>query len=533
MVTTSFLIQDFNKGNPYSDYGKVALDERFVGREREMRIMHQRLLTRNVGSLSLIGLPRIGKTSLIYQVIINNADRLRKEKILIHYCDFGSIDNSGQSFKIYIKNLMKKMIRTLTELAVDGELTGKLEEYLTEYLQDDEQDAIRDFFELLHRSGYRCIAIIDEFDYAKESLRPYQFQFLRHVASTPNFGFILCTVSRKSLKEIEPSSGIGSDFSNIFEPLYITPFSQNDVSSYWDLFAREGIETSSTYQMQIHHLSGGHPHIMNMLNSIVYRSVCETDQDGLELLQTVESELKLSLTQHYENTLDVLHQEGLMRHLIQILVGPLVDTKEIHRLKLVNYGIIREMKTTNEDGNEVTLYSSFSEHFKRYLTLKSHIDFEYWQIWSKTEEVLRELITIVLNKRYGNPWEDNYLKEKPNKLKRIEELIELRSSYKNDFGERAPDNLLHYTYPMDLWNLFISDLWNLFFHHFFPGKISEWKDRIEKLAKFRNPFAHNNGRILTDEQVNSAKQICELVVEEIESKKELVSNYLKAIKEFK
>lgn len=63
--------------NPFADYGRIVSGERFIGREKEIRMINQRVLGTAYGNLAIIGLPRIGKSSLAWHAIMD-----RKEELL-------------------------------------------------------------------------------------------------------------------------------------------------------------------------------------------------------------------------------------------------------------------------------------------------------------------------------------------------------------------------------------------------------------------------------------------------------------------
>jgi hypothetical protein len=55
--------------NIYEDFGKVInSEERYIVRDLEDDTIN-RIFSKNFGSYSLVGLPRVGKTSMIYKLI--------------------------------------------------------------------------------------------------------------------------------------------------------------------------------------------------------------------------------------------------------------------------------------------------------------------------------------------------------------------------------------------------------------------------------------------------------------------------------
>ena len=63
--------------NPFADYGKIIHGDRFIGRVPEILTIEQRVLGREkYGNLAIMGLPRVGKTSLAWQAIMEKKEEL-------------------------------------------------------------------------------------------------------------------------------------------------------------------------------------------------------------------------------------------------------------------------------------------------------------------------------------------------------------------------------------------------------------------------------------------------------------------------
>ena len=60
--------------NPFADFGSIVFGQRFVGREKELNAIAQRVLGDNYGNLAIMGLPRIGKSSLAWQGIMTKKE---------------------------------------------------------------------------------------------------------------------------------------------------------------------------------------------------------------------------------------------------------------------------------------------------------------------------------------------------------------------------------------------------------------------------------------------------------------------------
>ena len=54
--------------NPFADFGATIYGKRFIGRNHELRLIDSRLFSEaGFGALAVIGLPRVGKTSLLLE----------------------------------------------------------------------------------------------------------------------------------------------------------------------------------------------------------------------------------------------------------------------------------------------------------------------------------------------------------------------------------------------------------------------------------------------------------------------------------
>ena len=82
-----------------------------------------------------------------------------------------------------------------------------------------------------------------------------------------------------------------------------------------------------------------------------------------------------------------------------------------------------------------------------------------------------------------------------------------------NFPEKASTHLVDYTYPKDMYDIFISTDWSTVYCHVFNGQKKDWVKKFEVLAKTRNPIAHNNGYFLNDSDKNLAISYCEEIIE--------------------
>ena len=84
--------------NPFADFGSIVYGQRFVGREKELNVIAQRVLGDNYGNLAIMGLPRIGKSSLAWHGIMTKKEQLQKKKIVPIFFQTGSCRDARSFF---------------------------------------------------------------------------------------------------------------------------------------------------------------------------------------------------------------------------------------------------------------------------------------------------------------------------------------------------------------------------------------------------------------------------------------------------
>jgi AAA+ ATPase superfamily predicted ATPase len=117
--------------NPFSDYGGIVSQNKFVGRKTEIKQIHKRVLGETFGNLAIMGLPRIGKSSLAWNSIIVNKNELIKNNILPIWIPLGELSNLNELFDEVLTNtceiVNKNEIAVLEELKeIAGELNGQI-----------------------------------------------------------------------------------------------------------------------------------------------------------------------------------------------------------------------------------------------------------------------------------------------------------------------------------------------------------------------------------------------------------------------
>ena len=518
------VIKELNIANPFADNAGIVTGERFVGRVNEIKEIHTRILGELYGNLAIVGLPRIGKSSLVWNALIPLKEKLCQEKHIISYISVSSGDSTVNFFKGLALSILEEI-----EFAEDLVDIYKRLESIYNDIKSNQNDRfeylnqVKKFFKFCKKSNLRTTFILDEFDYSEKIFSVADFQFLRELSTLPETKVCLITISRRTIQELEPENGAISNFYGVFSELRLQLFSNYDLDAYWKRVEKIGIQVSEEYKKELYYFVGSHPYWMDMVNYHVFDGVKKGIKSSRELLSDIGSKLKKTLWDNYENIISLMEDEGLKSHFIQAVVGPVLDLTQMSIEKLIKYGLIEPILAREKYGsyfkklidaglaneNDIS-YISFSTHLNDYLKLKESY-FDIWPLWNEAEHRVRNLITVHLKEKYGENWRDAFVSANPRKENYILRMEEMRAKNKRIFGNLASDNLVSYTYPLDMWNCFISTDWT-WFQRVLSGQQTIWREKFMLLSKVRNPIAHSNRDFVHQDEQTKAKEICKELI---------------------
>lgn len=525
------VIKTLSLENPFADYGSIITGHRFVGRIEAIKTIHNRILGESYGNIAIMGLPRIGKTCLAWNAMMPLKDELSQKKHFLSFIGVSTVSNSNDFFKLLISS-------TLDEIEFseeNGAVFSKLQS-IYDKLRAVEKDRfeftnhVQKFFKFLKRSGVRVTYILDEFDYAEKIFSVSDFQTLRQLSSQPETQICLITVSRRTIQEIEPENGAISNFYGVFSDLRIGMFSDLDISDYWKHTSSIGIEITEAYQKKVEYLAGRHPYLIDLLNYHIFNDLKANSESNFEkVVETTESTIRLTLYNSFDSTLGLLHSENLYAKAFQLVLGPVYDVSSSDEQKLLKYEFLKEVNQVTKETllkrslgvqniQKHSSYICFSEFFTKYWNLKFS-ETNYWPLWETTEKGLRELVKVHLDEKYGDDWLTEYKLEyasSDGKMKGIGNLEYVRGSTKIEFGNLASNHLIDYTFPRDIYNLFISSDWH-WFGQVFGNNLKDWGKKFTLLSTVRNPIAHSNSEFIPQETINLCKIYCSEILEKIKS----------------
>lgn len=470
-------------GNPYAGYGSVVLGRRLVGREKEITRILARL---GSGSMSIIGEPRIGKTSLVKETLRRFRGSSRRTPFT--WINLKCVSDSQCLFTEMADGIMEDLVDSCSM-----EIPESTARVLSQQPRDGYESWRRTcrVLKSLKKAGLTCIVVVDEFD-AVRRMDDFTMQRLREMLiHHEDFGLSAVIVSRRDLSSLEGQVDGCSPLSNACEPLYVTPLFPSDLElmvgragPVWSLSAKD------LRQLETH--CGGHPYLAEMIlcNGWEERSVEKGIAHSLA-----------SLFDYYEALKQLLQEDELFDQLLQLVVGPRWSLELRARERFARRGLVRQKAGSDSE------FDAFSTHFTSYLEKASReAEGDLWVLWRETETAIRDFVERVYRDHLGEDWLEDLRGSNDGIKLCMGKCQERMEREVKNFGACASTRLLDYTYPMDLWSL-INATWNCFQPHL-GNTTSYWNERFSKLAKVRTPVSHSRELHVPEGEIALAQQYC-------------------------
>ena len=486
--------------NPFADYGTVVSGQRFIGREKSLLAIENRVLRpQEPGNLAIIGEPRIGKSSLIHKAVMERKQDFIDKRLVPIWINLATFDDSQSFFRALVVNcydeledldLLSEPINLTSERALQVGLAWS-----------ESYGRIQRFFQKIRQSGTRILYVLDEFDHARHLFKNNisGFQGLRELSYRPEWRVTFITTSRRTIREIEEHTQAISTFDGIFQKHYLSMFDNNDLQIYFSRFDSFGSAISLDNKKQIDFYCGGYPYLLEMIGFEIAEMFREIEQLNIdESVKRVES----SMLDQYDRMIALMQEDGSLNKLLQILIGPIIDVKQTDVDNFLRYGLI---KVTDEGQ-----YNAFSSHFRNYLKLVER-QVELWPIWRKTELALRELITTKMIEKYGEQWNSKLEKSRPNLKTLFDNCRTAQINEMKSFGNRASQNIIDFTYPKDLFDIMNVE-WKEIFGPILGKDKNYWEQRAQLLSKVRNPLAHLRDSVLAEHERQLAEGYCKEIL---------------------
>ena len=491
-----------DRANPYADYGTVVSGERFIGRERELSLIRGRIFgDRAFGSLAVVGLPRIGKTSLVQEAIQREDARFDPLRVVVARVDVGTFASVNELFvslisnlheEVKLKNLSTSLIEERAVHVLDGPSTGF--------------DGIRRFFRSLRQHNVRAVCVLDEFDAGRYVFadNPQCFHWLRELCSNPEFKAAVVLLSKRRLQDIARIAGHESDYwANVLMTVSVRGFDEVERSGFFDRLATNGVVLDDVGRAEVEATCGGHPYLLDAFAYFAFERVAMGERINVGQVRRMTSHI---LRSYFEQVETVLHDGPVLRKVVQILVGPQYDVVADDVDSLVAYGVLQR--------DEQRAVKPFADAFCDYLRLvESRVDI--WPLWRDTERALRDALDSRLEERFGSPWLEP-LKKAHQKLCTLIESCEGKIEHERArFGIQASENVLAYSYPHEIFQIMSVD-WSSLGEPLLGKDRQAWASKFALLSKIRTPLAHNREEAIQVAERTQTEGICKEILARLE-----------------
>ena len=498
--------------NPFVSNADPVDTKHFIGRNAEIQgkikkavFAHESLL-----NLSIIGIPNIGKTSLINNAVLVRKDELKKCGVYPIVLDISILGNPLSFFRLLAR-------KTLTHLEENNLYQDKVQRMkdsvTTEMTEENFVGNITVFFEAVEETvektrDFHALFILDRFDHAKSVLDELTYlNLLRNLASKSCLSFLV--LSCRSVTDIEKGiTGSFSPFGKSFEaPLRLEMFRNDDVDIYFQKYEGIGISISKADKERILSYCGRHPYLLQSLGYKIVDMYSTTKEINVDAAAAAISEEDV-FSNYYQRLITFLEDVKRLLPLCQILSGTLTSVDSDAKTELEKYGLISETETGN--------YVAYSGHFHDYLKLherETEFADDLHAIWSKTENALREVITTTMSGAYGDDWIKELEKTRPNLKQIFDKCRQAQQKEEKLFPDQASQNLIDFTYPADLFRVILAKgMWEQHFQPIFGEYTNYWDERGKFLAKCRTPLGHNRDNILKSDQRKIFEAYCDEIL---------------------
>jgi hypothetical protein len=489
--------------NPFASAGTAVEGSVFVGRQNEIRDISERLFGTEFGNVAIVGIPKVGKSSLMQEALCRRSNELWENKrfIIVWYTLKRPSEEGSISEKRAIFLRLVSEVHHFLVTHNQPDLIELLEEYYSVIKEHDiiwsefEQNILYFFEEIVH-ANIRVIFCIDEFDYSKDLLAESEYELLREISYRNSNKIAIVTTSRRSIYDIEHYSGGGSNFYGTFENIYLKPFTEEEHKLQCGLVGDMPSEDVSSLYVQ----HGGHPYI----NAMVLKNYFSSKDMPDSIYKTNQDVLR-----YYNDLFYVLDKDGLADKVDRLYCGLSEDVTETQEDYIYNcYGLFKEDK----DG----FMQPYSTAFDSVLR-KRYRENPFSLVWPETERSIRKSITYAMTEEFGDEdlasWIDEISDFPELNRTQFNKWKKQMEQEKRQYRARASRNIIDQLYPVD-YAFFFRHFWNDYLQNVYGKNLQYWEDKLNFIAsKIRNPEAHSRKNLIDPEEQHKANIICQEIID--------------------
>jgi hypothetical protein len=346
--------------------GGQALGRDFIGRDQEMQYVFEKLKEKNC--VSVVGLPRIGKSSLIKNLLLNKQTELEALRIKTISYSITPEENKLDFFRYFLEEVAE--IVNLSNLHYDKrtEMQRLIALQLTAidkgYVSDERIIAILN--KLYDYDSIRIRIIIDEFDRAPLVMGNL-IDKIREIVSVPPSTRLL-TISRVPLYELFPKGTDGSNFPGVAQSgtIFLKGFSEKDRACFIERLTAEIGEPNNDVLHSLTNYTGNFPYFLALWANSYIEVKKRLNNDAVT--EVLKSQIKESCWNDYSSEIHylwgTLSRSGLIQFIQDFSTQQFQELDRAKQNALLSYGLV------TPDHNSLTI--PYLSEYKS----KQHIDFD-------------------------------------------------------------------------------------------------------------------------------------------------------------
>ena len=501
-------------------------------KEIEQKLVKQTI--KNGRSVNLIGMRKIGKSSLIYNVFESKTEEYYQNNNIIVVKVLAGISDSAD---IFFKNMAKKICEIIkrenSSWGYSSNLFRLNEKIQSENIENDGEDTLCKFFDTIKSYKKKILCIVDDFYKSSELFKNRKrfFTVLKELVTNPKYDATFVIVSETSVEDLD---FIGDN------RLYLRGFSDKELLDY---YRQSEIQLNDEERALLKCFTGGHPYWSDI---ILAEYKAEKDDGKPADMETIFREKAKIIYPEFEAVLDS-PGEDLKNKLYQIVFGPMDEKCTKTDIEtLYDYGILDDRKRPKIISGKLYEYMKMKER-----------DINFFPLWHDTETGMRAILKPRLKKVYSEEdWEkriaEKYIlkiSEKtrqkmqnyfyPNDIPRknakpftdkntgktytmeeyslfycLEEAVKLKEKMQNSdcMKPDAEITILEAINTRGLFLLCEMEYSNLNLREIFEEH-DKFKKAADHLKRARNPYQHNNDELLKEEYKEKTVECCKYLLE--------------------
>lgn len=486
--------------NNIFEIGGQASGASFIGRKAMVEDIRKRVIYNgNRCTLSFVGLPRVGKSSLVANAL--DPDLLREAGMVYVFTSLSSYEN----FETLWNSIVSSVWRQLKMMGLEDEIvTMAYEEYTMQPLVYAMiKEPLEFFFEAIKKNlGTRIVLVLDEFDRATEIFhgKRHYFEFIRDLSSKTCYGISTITISRRQLINIEADAYGNSTFQHIFDSIQVHGFNDADMEEYWDIFAREGFPLSDENKEDLTHYAGRSPFLLSIFGSYLCNQITAGETPDVNVIYL---EKAINVRNYFDSIVHQLERDESLNKLLQLVVGPKYDLKASDLDWYIGAGYIE----VAPDGSYYVISESCTRRFR-----ELSVEMPIWPIVMDAEARLKRKLDTAMNALFGRDWE--FFCRQDQNLAVIVDFVQCDKMILKEWKHYQVKSRLLDCLSLGDVVKFIEFYWEMGTSAYFSGlSLDQWQEGFTVLKRARNALAHNHEDYLQESDIHQTEMFCRKLAE--------------------